>query len=112
MAPAICTSKQGYRPRCGFAGQARVRRGRKGAHSAISPHDIVGETFIAVSNTAPVTRKVVEDYLRRSGIDIKPDHESGTMIGEHDLVLASIHAREKYCRRPKTKELNGMPSAP
>ena len=36
----------------------------------------MGETFIAVSNTAPVTRKVVDDYLRRSGIDIKPDHET------------------------------------
>ena len=43
---------------------------------AINPHDMVGETFIGVSNTAPVGRKVVDDYLRRSGIDIKPDHEA------------------------------------
>src|SRR6266513_2543899 len=45
---------------------------RLASYEAINPHDIVGETFIAVSNTAPVGRKVVDDYLRRSGIDIKP----------------------------------------
>src|SRR6202008_2568078 len=41
---------------------------RLASHEAIDPHDIVGETFIAVSNTAPVGRKVVDDYLRRTGI--------------------------------------------
>ena len=47
---------------------------RLASYEAINPHDMVGETFIAVSNTAPVGRKIVDDYLRRSGIDIKPDH--------------------------------------
>jgi LysR family hca operon transcriptional activator len=49
---------------------------RLAAHEAINPHDMVGETFIAVSNTAPVGRKVVDDYLRRAGIDLKPGHEA------------------------------------
>ena len=49
---------------------------RLASHEVIDPHDIVGETFIAVSNTAPVTRGVIDDYLRRSGIDIRPAHEA------------------------------------
>jgi LysR family transcriptional regulator, hca operon transcriptional activator len=54
------------------------REHRLASLEVINPQDIVGETFIAVSNTAPVGRKVVDDYLRRSGIDIKPDHEAET----------------------------------
>ena len=33
------------------------------SHEVINPQDIVGETFIGVSNTAPVTRVVIDDYL-------------------------------------------------
>ncbi len=34
---------------------------------AISPGDLVGETFVGVSRTAPVVRAVIDDYLKRSG---------------------------------------------
>jgi LysR family transcriptional regulator, hca operon transcriptional activator len=44
------------------------------ASEAIRPQDLLGETFIAGSNKATVLRAVTEDYLRRSGLDIKPDH--------------------------------------
>jgi LysR family transcriptional regulator, hca operon transcriptional activator len=56
---------------------------------AINPHDMVGETFIAVSNTAPVGRKVVDDYLRRTGIDIKPDHEADHLAMAMSLVAST-----------------------
>src|SRR5256886_14476728 len=46
---------------------------RLASHEAINPQDIAGETFISVSNTAPVLRVIIDDYLRRSGIDITPD---------------------------------------
>ena len=62
---------------------------RLASHEAINPHDIVGETFIAVSNTAPVGRKVVDDYLRRSGIDIKPDHEADHLAMAMSLVAST-----------------------
>jgi LysR family hca operon transcriptional activator len=52
---------------------------RLASHEVIDPQDIVGETFIAVSNTAPVTRAVIDDYLRRSGVDIRPRHEADHM---------------------------------
>src|SRR6266849_6872663 len=36
---------------------------RLAACDAIDPHDIVGETFVSVSNTAPALRVVIDDYL-------------------------------------------------
>ena len=62
---------------------------RLASYEAINPHEIVGETFIAVSNTAPVGRKVVDDYLRRSGIDIKPDHEADHLAMAMSLVAST-----------------------
>jgi LysR family hca operon transcriptional activator len=62
---------------------------RLASHEAINPHDMVGETFIAVSNTAPVGRKVVDDYLRRSGIDLKPDHEADHLAMAMSLVAST-----------------------
>src|ERR1700675_3213901 len=48
---------------------------RLAALKAISPGDLVGETFVGVSDTAPVLRGVIQNYLKRSGITITPDHE-------------------------------------
>ena len=62
---------------------------RLASHEAINPQDIVGETFIGVSNTAPVLRVVIDDYLRRSGIDIKPDHEADHLAMAMSLVAST-----------------------
>src|SRR3979490_2033944 len=43
------------------------------AREAVRPQDFVGEIFIGGSNKAPLLRPVTEDYLRRSGLDIKVD---------------------------------------
>src|ERR1700734_1673423 len=53
--------------------------------TAISPWDLVGETFVGVSHTAPVLRAVIDDYLKRSGINITPDHET-----EHVVMGVSL----------------------
>ena len=62
---------------------------RLASHEAINPRDIAGETFISVSNTAPVLRLVIDDYLRRSGIDIKPDHEVDHLAMAVSLVAST-----------------------
>src|SRR5580704_8725951 len=49
---------------------------RLAALKAISPVDLVGEPFVIVSDTAPVLRAVIDDYLKRSGINITPAHEA------------------------------------
>jgi LysR family hca operon transcriptional activator len=57
---------------------------------AISPKDLVGETFVTVSDTAPVLRVVIDDYLKRSGIDITPAHEADHLSMGMSLI-ASTH---------------------
>jgi LysR family hca operon transcriptional activator len=42
---------------------------------AISPADLVGETFVTVARTAPVLRGVIDNYLKLSGVRITPAHE-------------------------------------
>ena len=49
---------------------------RLAALKAISPRDLVGETFVAVSNTAPVLRVVIDNYLKRFGVNVTPDYEA------------------------------------
>jgi LysR family transcriptional regulator, hca operon transcriptional activator len=44
------------------------------SHDAIEPLDFVGETFIAMAEQAPVLRSLIEDYFRRSGIELHPAH--------------------------------------
>ena len=62
---------------------------RLASQEAINPRDIAGETFISVSNTAPVLRVIIDDYLRRSGIDIKPDHEADHLAMALSLVAST-----------------------
>src|SRR5258705_8707107 len=48
---------------------------RLAVRDSVELREIVGETFIIPSKTAPTSRVVIEDYLKRSGLDIVPDHE-------------------------------------
>jgi len=59
------------------------------SNDAIRVHDIADETFIGVSNTAPVLRAVIDEYLKRSGIDITPDHEADNLSMAISLVAST-----------------------
>jgi len=49
---------------------------RLAALKAISPADLVSEKFVSVSHTAaPVLRRVINNYLKRSRIHVTPAHE-------------------------------------
>jgi len=63
---------------------------RLAALKAVNPNDLVGEAFVSVSDTAPVLRAVIDDYLKRSGIDITPDHEVDHLAMAMSFV-ASTH---------------------
>jgi LysR family hca operon transcriptional activator len=56
---------------------------------AISPRDLLGETFVAVSNTAPVLRVVIDNYLKRSGVNITPDHEADHLSMGMSLIAST-----------------------
>jgi LysR family hca operon transcriptional activator len=59
------------------------------ALKAISPRDLVGETFVTVSDTAPVLRAVIDDYLKRSGINITPAHEADHLAMGMSLIAST-----------------------
>ena len=56
---------------------------------AIDPRDIVGETFVSVSNTAPALRAVINDYLERSNLNIRPDHQVDNLAMAMSLVAST-----------------------
>jgi LysR family hca operon transcriptional activator len=62
---------------------------RLAALKAISPVDLVGEPFVIVSDTAPVLRAVIDDYLKRSGINITPAHEADHVTMGISLIVST-----------------------
>ena len=62
---------------------------RLAALRAISPRDLVGETFVTVSDTAPVLRMVIDNYLKRCGINIKPTHEVDNLAMAMSLIAST-----------------------
>jgi LysR family hca operon transcriptional activator len=62
---------------------------RLAACDAIDPHDIMGETFVSVSNTAPALRVVINDYLERSNLGIRPDHEVDNLAMAMSLIAST-----------------------
>jgi LysR family hca operon transcriptional activator len=62
---------------------------RLAALKAISPKDLVRETFVIVSNTAPVLRAVIDKYLKRSGINITPAHEADHIAMGMSLIAST-----------------------
>src|ERR1700726_4507774 len=59
------------------------------SREAIHPQEFVGEIFIGGSNKASVLRAVTEDYLRRSGLDIKLDHGVDNMAMAMSLIAST-----------------------
>jgi LysR family transcriptional regulator, hca operon transcriptional activator len=62
---------------------------RLAAIKAIGPRDLVGETFVSVSNTAPVLRAVIDNYLKRSGINITPAYEADHLAMGMSLIAST-----------------------
>ncbi|MCV7423521.1 LysR family transcriptional regulator [Mycobacterium yunnanensis] len=56
---------------------------------AVSPRELIGETFIGGSNKAGVLQAVTEDYLRRRGIDAAVDHGVDNMAMAMSLVAST-----------------------
>jgi LysR family hca operon transcriptional activator len=62
---------------------------RLAALKTIRPRDLVGETFVTVSNTAPVLRGVIDSYLKRSGVKITPAHEADHVTMGMSLIAST-----------------------
>ena len=59
------------------------------ALKAISPGDLVSEPFVTVSNTAPVLRVVIDNYLKRSRVNITPAHEADHLAMGMSLIAST-----------------------
>ena len=62
---------------------------RLAALKAISLGDLAAETFVIVSDTAPVLRAVIDNYLKRSGSNIKPAHEADHLSMGISLIAST-----------------------
>jgi LysR family transcriptional regulator, hca operon transcriptional activator len=62
---------------------------RLAALKAISPRELARETFVNVSDTAPVLRVVIDNFLKRSGINIKPAYEADHLSMGMSLIAST-----------------------
>jgi LysR family hca operon transcriptional activator len=62
---------------------------RLAALKSIGLKDLVGESFVTVSNTAPVLRAVIDNFLKRSGTKITPAHEADHLSMGMSLIAST-----------------------
>jgi LysR family hca operon transcriptional activator len=62
---------------------------RLASQAKIDPHDIVGETFINVSGTAPALRVIIDAYLQREGIALLTHHEVDNLAMAMSLIAST-----------------------
>jgi LysR family hca operon transcriptional activator len=62
---------------------------RLASRDTIALQDIAGETFIGMSNTAPALRVVIEEYLERMGMELKPAHRVDNLAMAMSLIAST-----------------------
>jgi len=62
---------------------------RLAACKAIKLREIKGEPFIKPSKTAPTLRKIIEDSLERSGVDIRATHEVHNLAHAFSIIAST-----------------------
>jgi LysR family transcriptional regulator, hca operon transcriptional activator len=83
------------------------------SHDAIQPLDFVGETFIGMADQAPVLHSVIEDYFRRSGIDLHPAHRAEYISMAMSLVASTrgLTLLPEFARNFLTRLVTSRPLA-
>ena len=59
------------------------------AQQSIDPRELLAETFIQVSGTAPALRRVIDDYLRRIDLPLVVAHEVDNLAMAMSLVAST-----------------------
>ncbi len=59
------------------------------ARKTVSIKDLAKETFIGMSNTAPVLQGIIDDYLRKSGVPLKPAHRVDNLAMGLSMVAST-----------------------
>jgi LysR family transcriptional regulator, hca operon transcriptional activator len=62
---------------------------RLASRDAIEIHELKGEVFLAMSDTAPTLQVVIDNYLDRSGIELRPAHRLDNLAMAISLVAST-----------------------
>jgi len=87
------------------------------ARNSIRPQDIAGQTFISVSPLrAPTTWTAIDDYIKRVGIALKPDHQAENLAMAISLVastggvcLVPLYAQNLLPKTVVSRPIQGAP---
>jgi LysR family hca operon transcriptional activator len=56
---------------------------------AIAPEQLVGESFLSVSGTAPVLRRTIEGYLKTVGVAVTQAHDADNLAAAMSLIAST-----------------------
>jgi LysR family hca operon transcriptional activator len=62
---------------------------RLAAHKEITPQEIAAETYISPTRFAPVLKSVIEGYMAKFGITLKPDYDADNITSTMSLVAST-----------------------
>jgi LysR family hca operon transcriptional activator len=62
---------------------------RRASQSAVALRDIAGDAFIGMSNTAPTLQVVIDDYLKRSGVDFRLAHRVDNLAMAISMIAST-----------------------
>jgi LysR family hca operon transcriptional activator len=87
------------------------------ARNSIRPQDIAGQTFISVSPLrAPTAWTAIDDYIKRVGIALKPDHQAENLAMAISLVastggicLVPLYAQNLLPKTVVSRPIQGAP---
>jgi LysR family transcriptional regulator, hca operon transcriptional activator len=89
---------------------------RLASRKKISPQEIAAETYITPTRYAPVLKAVIEGYMAKFGITLKPEYESDNLTSTMSLVASTggvtvlpIYARHVLSSSVVLRPLKGEP---
>jgi LysR family hca operon transcriptional activator len=89
---------------------------RLASKEEISPQEIAAETYITPTRFAPVLKSVIEGYMAKFGITLKPEYESDNLTSTMSLVASTggvtmvpIYARHVLSSSAVLRPLKGEP---
>jgi LysR family hca operon transcriptional activator len=89
---------------------------RLASRKQISPQEIAAETYISPTRYAPVLKSVIESYMAKFGIALKPEYESDNLTSTMSLVASTggvtvlpIYARHVLSPSVVLRHLTGEP---
>jgi LysR family hca operon transcriptional activator len=62
---------------------------RLAAQAEISPGDLAGEIYVSPTRAAPVLKAVIESYMAKSGITLKPEYDAENLSSAMSLVAST-----------------------